>query len=119
MVQKTGLGLGVGLRVGLGLRVDLEHGAEEEDGGEREVVRDREVVVLLLAVGRGDGGYEHEDHGEDHRDAQLDDGVVSHADHDPDEEELLELLGDLPAIHARLVRDGVRVRVWVRVRGKG
>merc|ERR1719272_2405336 len=91
--------------------LDLEHGAEEEDGREREVARDREVVVLLLAVGRGDGGYEHEDHREDHRHAQLHDGVVAHADHDAHEEELLELLGDLPAVHARLevaVQEGER-----------
>mmetsp|Transcript_8680 Transcript_8680/g.20499 ORF Transcript_8680/g.20499 Transcript_8680/m.20499 type:complete len:440 (+) Transcript_8680:1107-2426(+) len=91
--------------------LDLEHGAEEEDGREREVARDREVVVLLLAVGRGDGGDEHEDHREDHRHAQLHDGVVAHADHDAHEEELLELLGDLPAVHARLevaVQEGER-----------
>ena len=33
--------------------------------------------VVLLAVGLDDGGEEHEDHGEDHRDAQLEYGVVA------------------------------------------
>ena len=37
-------------------------------------------------------------------------------EHDAHEEELLELLGDLPAVHARLVRVRVRVGVGVRVR---
>eukprot|EP00964_Phaeocystis_antarctica_P085937 scaffold54347_cov66-Phaeocystis_antarctica.AAC.5 len=82
--------------------LDLEHGAEYKNGREREVASHREVVVLLPAVWLGDGRAEHEDEAEDDGDAQLHDGVGPHADHDAHEEELLELLGDLPAVHARL-----------------